>query len=43
VGKWKVSQNRDEADRAGVAAGLAADPGQAEMAHLVATGGTPPR
>ena len=22
IGKWKVSQNRDEADRAGVAAGL---------------------
>ncbi len=26
VGKWKVSQNRDESDRAGVALGLAAEP-----------------
>ncbi|MBC7501331.1 MAG: FMN-binding negative transcriptional regulator [Herminiimonas sp.] len=25
IGKWKVSQNRDEADRAGVAAGLVED------------------
>jgi transcriptional regulator len=31
VGKWKASQNRSEADRAGVAAGLGADP----MAALV--------
>jgi transcriptional regulator len=37
VGKWKVSQNRSAADRAGVAAGLAAS--QADMAALVA----PPR
>jgi transcriptional regulator len=34
VGKWKVSQNRSAADRAGVAAGLAAS--QADMAALVA-------
>ncbi len=33
-GKWKVSQNRPEADRAGVAAGLAAE-GEAAMAALV--------
>jgi transcriptional regulator len=33
VGKWKVSQNRGEADRAGVAAGLADS--AAEMARLV--------
>jgi transcriptional regulator len=31
VGKWKVSQNRSEADRSGVAAGLLDHP----MAHLV--------
>lgn len=37
VGKWKVSQNRGEADRAGVAAGLAATGGAeaATMARLV--------
>ncbi len=37
VGKWKTSQNRDRADRAGVAAGLAALGGDAarEMADLV--------
>ena len=37
VGKWKVSQNRGEADRAGVATGLRAETGaQArEMASLV--------
>lgn len=38
-GKWKVSQNRPEADRAGVAAGLdqgaAADPAAAALATLV--------
>ncbi|RJG45003.1 FMN-binding negative transcriptional regulator [Mesorhizobium sp. DCY119] len=37
-GKWKVSQNRPVADRAGVAEGLETDagsPGTAEMAHLV--------
>ena len=37
VGKWKVSQNRSAADRAGVAAGLRADatPQAAAMAVLV--------
>ncbi len=35
TGKWKVSQNRPEADRAGVAAGLGAE-GDAAMARLVA-------
>lgn len=36
VGKWKVSQNRSEADRLGVAAGLAAGAaGAHEMAALV--------
>jgi transcriptional regulator len=36
-GKWKVSQNRGEADRAGVTTGLraAADPASAVMADLV--------
>lgn len=34
-GKWKTSQNRPEADRVGVADGLAAE-GAAEMAELVA-------
>lgn len=36
-GKWKVSQNRQAADRAGVAAGLraAGDPGALAMAALV--------
>jgi transcriptional regulator len=34
VGKWKVSQNRAEADRAGVAAGLGSE--APEMARLVA-------
>jgi transcriptional regulator len=34
-GKWKVSQNRPEADRAGVIEGLAGQ-GDAEMARLVA-------
>lgn len=33
-GKWKVSQNRSEADRRGVQAGLAAQ-GDADMAELV--------
>jgi transcriptional regulator len=33
-GKWKASQNRSEADRAGVAAGLAGD-GHTAMARLV--------
>lgn len=37
VGKWKVSQNKSEADRAGVASGLGAqgDPEAAAMAELV--------
>jgi len=37
TGKWKVSQNRSEADRAGVAAGLTREPGDAAaaMATLV--------
>lgn len=35
-GKWKVSQNRDAADRAGVAEGLRAE-GHAAMADLVTT------
>lgn len=34
-GKWKTSQNRPEADRVGVAEGLAAE-GEAAMAELVA-------
>ncbi len=42
-GKWKVSQNRPEADRAGVVAGLRAQGGQAQgfgaMARLVADRG----
>jgi transcriptional regulator len=38
-GKWKVSQNRTASDRAGVASGLGAQPGEAarEMAALVGT------
>ena len=32
IGKWKVSQNRDAADRAGVAQALAAQPGEAAQA-----------
>lgn len=35
TGKWKVSQNRPENDRKGVADGLAQDKGNAEMASLV--------
>ena len=34
-GKWKVSQNRPVPDRVGVAAGLAADDGNAAMVKLV--------
>lgn len=34
TGKWKVSQNRDQADRAGVATGLRAD-GRDSLADLV--------
>ncbi len=37
-GKWKVSQNRATADRAGVAAGMAAE-GRQEMADLVGARG----
>jgi transcriptional regulator len=36
VGKWKVSQNRSENDRRGVARGLAEDDRDAAMAALVA-------
>jgi transcriptional regulator len=41
VGKWKVSQNRPEADRKGVVEGLSAsgDAAGREMAGLVAAGG----
>ena len=35
VGKWKVSQNRSDEDRAGVAAGLATHEGGLAMAELV--------
>lgn len=42
-GKWKVSQNRPVADRAGVAAGLDERPDQAEMAELVRRYGTLPQ
>jgi transcriptional regulator len=38
-GKWKVSQNRPEADRRGVADGLRAEPDGAAMAELVETFG----
>ncbi len=38
-GKWKVSQNRNAADRQGVAAGLAGEQGDAVMAGLVARRG----
>jgi transcriptional regulator len=38
VGKWKISQNRSAADRAGVAAGL----DNVAMAGLVSAGPTPP-
>ncbi|MSP82469.1 MAG: FMN-binding negative transcriptional regulator [Alphaproteobacteria bacterium] len=35
-GKWKLGQNRSAADIAGVRAGLAADPGDAALAALMA-------
>ncbi|MDQ3655378.1 MAG: FMN-binding negative transcriptional regulator [Chloroflexota bacterium] len=37
IGKWKVSQNRSDADRASASAGLrsSGDPGDAEMADLI--------
>ncbi len=38
TGKWKVSQNRSEADRAGVVSGLSGA-GHAAMAAMVAAGG----
>jgi len=34
-GKWKVSQNRNEADRQGVIQGLAAESRCPEMQHLI--------
>jgi transcriptional regulator len=41
IGKWKVSQNRSDADRLGVAAGLAEGEAPAQaMAALVASKGT---
>ena len=49
LGKWKVSQNRDEADRDGVAQGLARDAAAAPasagwtLAGLVADTGAPPK
>lgn len=44
AGKWKVSQNRPEADRAGVVAGLTAEKSAAgeAMARLVQQAGKPP-
>ncbi len=39
VGKWKVSQNRSEADRSGVANGLSSDTGHTAMASLVRSTG----
>ena len=38
-GKWKISQNRNEADRAGVAAGLRQDRASEAMAQAVETRG----
>ncbi len=38
-GKWKMSQNRSGADRAGVAAGLGGEPGADAVARLVASSG----
>lgn len=43
VGKWKVSQNRSEADRLGVADGLQASGGTAEMRAMAALVRDPPR
>lgn len=41
IGKWKVSQNRSEADRSSTVVGLRStgDPGDAEMAALIEAGG----
>lgn len=41
VGKWKVSQNRQDADRLGVAAGLQAEPGDAAQAMAALVRGKP--
>ncbi len=43
VGKWKISQNRDDADRLGVAQGLSQQDGDeaAGMSALVRSGGAP--
>jgi transcriptional regulator len=43
VGKWKVSQNRSEADRLGVADGLQAGGGTAEAQAMAALVRDPPR
>jgi transcriptional regulator len=43
VGKWKVSQNRSEADRHGVAEGLRREGISEEMASLVAERGSGPK
>lgn len=45
VGKWKVSQNRSDADRTGAVAGLrsSGDPGDADMADLIEATGTSDR
>jgi transcriptional regulator len=39
-GKWKLGQNRNDADRAGVVAGLMAEgqPDAAALAHLIRKG-----
>lgn len=44
-GKWKISQNRSDADRLGTAAGLAAEPDEAarQMAEWVRGGTAAPR
>jgi transcriptional regulator len=42
-GKWKVSQNRSDPDRRGVADGLQATSGHAELARLVRLGGALPK
>ena len=41
IGKWKVSQNRSDADRAGAVAGLrsSGESGNADMADLIEAGG----
>jgi transcriptional regulator len=43
VGKWKVSQNRSEADRLGVADGLQAGASTAEAQAMAALVRHPPR